>query len=164
MPEPPDRITFTMQATETPDTAQFFVVVTIPEELPAALKQHQKPVVIENTPDNAELIRAFKRWLRWRIRRERTYQLLIIGGVVVWVSTMFTWFTTAVITNRYNLDAGWHVNWEAREVDGFTMAQFSGEQRRIVAVCVGIAGIERDRTVEFLLGIPPAILILNGAR
>jgi hypothetical protein len=50
MPEPPsnppDRITFTMQATETPDSAQFFLVVTRPEEIPAALAQG-KPVLID---------------------------------------------------------------------------------------------------------------------
>jgi len=51
MPEPPpDRITFSIAVTETPDTFAAFLTVTRPEEIPAALAQgitERKPVLID---------------------------------------------------------------------------------------------------------------------
>ena len=81
-------------------------LVTRPEALPDALRQHGKQVVIENTPDNARLIRDFKRLLRWQ-----TDRLLIVGLIVVVLMQM-------VIANRYKLEADWHYNWKVIEVGG----------------------------------------------
>ena len=58
------------------------LLVTTPQQLPAALTQHQTPVVIENTPANARLIRDFDRLLRWQ-RWKDTYRLLLIGTLAV---------------------------------------------------------------------------------
>jgi hypothetical protein len=87
------------------------LLVTHPEELPAALKQHDNSVVIENTPANARLRRDFERLLRWQ-RWKDTRQLLWLAALV------FIVFMQMVMTNRYGLEAGWHVNWKVGEVGG----------------------------------------------
>ena len=109
MPEPPFKnnppaIYATMQATETPDSFTAIFTVTRPEQLPTALRQHEKSVVIENTHDNARLIRDFKRLLQ-------ADRLLIVGLVVVVIMQM-------VITSKYKLQADWHVKWKAIEIGG----------------------------------------------
>jgi hypothetical protein len=84
------------------------LTVTRPEQLPDALKQHEKQVVIENTPANARLTQDFERLLRWEQRRET---LLIIALVFVLLAQM-------AITNRYKLEADWHVKWKVIEMGG----------------------------------------------
>jgi hypothetical protein len=87
------------------------LLVTHPEELPAALKQHEKPVVIENTPANARLRRDFELLLRWQ-RWGDTNRLLGFAALV------FIVFTQMVMSNRYNLEASWHSKWNVIELDG----------------------------------------------
>ena len=87
------------------------LTVTRPEQLPAALRQHEKPVVIENTTANAILTRDFDRLLRWQRRRD-TYRLLVV------VALLITWFLHTVITSRYKLNADWHVKWKVIEMSG----------------------------------------------
>ena len=58
------------------------LTVTRPDELPAALKQHDKQVVIERTPANARLTQDFERLLRWQRWRD-TNRFLLIGTLAV---------------------------------------------------------------------------------
>ena len=79
------------------------LLVTNPSQLPVALSQYEKPVVIENTPANAWLTYWFKQLLRL----ENTDQLLRIA-----------WFIVRLITQAYNLEYDWHVKWNWIEVGG----------------------------------------------
>ena len=79
------------------------LLVTNPSQLPVALSQDEKPVVIENTPANAWLTYWFKQLLRL----ENTDQLLRIA-----------WFIVRLITQAYNLEYDWHVKWNWIEVGG----------------------------------------------
>jgi hypothetical protein len=107
-PQPPDQI-ITAPLFEDPDTF-FAAIVTVsrPEQLPDALRQHEKQVVIEKTPANASLTHDFQRLLRWEQRRET---LLIIALVFVVLAQM-------AITNRYKLEADWHLKWKVIEMGG----------------------------------------------
>ena len=87
------------------------MLVSRPDELPDALKQHRKPVEIENTPDNARLIRDFELLLKWQ-RWKDTYRLLLIGSLLLLVIMQM------VIANKYGLDFGWHLKWMVFELDG----------------------------------------------
>src|SRR5262249_4470844 len=78
-------------------------LVTNPSQLPVALSQYEKPVVIENAPANAWLTYWFKQLLRWEDR----YQLLTIA-----------WLIVRLITQSYNLEYNWHVKWNWVEVGG----------------------------------------------
>jgi hypothetical protein len=101
-----------MAATETPDTfAAQVLVVTRPEELPNALRQHDKQVVIERTSDNTRLTQDFERLLRWQKWKD-TYRLLLIGVLLLIVLAQM------VIANRYKLEADWHVKWKVIEMGG----------------------------------------------
>jgi hypothetical protein len=42
------------------------LLVASPAQLPAALRQYEKPVVIDRTPANAKLTQDFERLLRWQ--------------------------------------------------------------------------------------------------
>jgi hypothetical protein len=79
------------------------LLVTNPSQLPVALSQYEKPVVIENTPANAWLTY----WFRQLLRLENTDQLLRIA-----------WFIVRLITQAYNLEYNWHVKWNWIEVGG----------------------------------------------
>ena len=79
------------------------LLVTNPSQLPVALSQYEKPVVIENTPANAWLTY----WFRQLLRLENTDQLLRIA-----------WFIVRLITQAYNLEYDWHVKWNWIEVGG----------------------------------------------
>ena len=94
-----------------PDFGRPTLTVTRPEELPAALKQYEKPVVIEDTPANARLKRDFELLLRWQKWRD-TNRLLLIAAIV------FIVFTQMVITSRYKLETDWHAKWKTFEVGG----------------------------------------------
>jgi hypothetical protein len=87
------------------------LTVTHPEELPDALRQHEKPVVIENTPDNARLNRDFHLLLKWQ-RWKDTYRLLLIFTLA------FIAFQQMVMANRYNMEASWYFKWKVGEVGG----------------------------------------------
>ena len=87
------------------------LLVISPQQLPAALQQHEKPVVIENSPANARLAQDFERLLRWQ-RWKDTNRLLLIGALVLIVLTQM------VITNRYGLEASWYVKWKPTEIGG----------------------------------------------
>jgi len=79
------------------------LLVTNPSQLPVALSQDEKLVVIENTPANAWLTYWFKRLLRL----EDTDRLLRIA-----------WFIIRLITQSYNLEYDWHIKWNWIEVGG----------------------------------------------
>jgi hypothetical protein len=79
------------------------LLVTNPSQLPVALSQHEKPVVVENTPANAWLTY----WFKHLLRLENTDQLLRIA-----------WLIIRLITQAYNLEYDWHVKWNWIEVDG----------------------------------------------
>jgi len=87
------------------------LLVTSPQQLPAALQQHEKPVVIEKTPANARLTQDFERLLRWQKWKD-TYRLLLIGTLAVIVLTQM------VMSNRYGLEANWYTKWAVFEVGG----------------------------------------------
>ena len=87
------------------------LIVTHPEELPAALKQHEKPVVIENTPANARLRRDFDLLLRWQKWRDTNRLLLIAALTFIAIMRM-------VMANTYGLETGWHAKWRVGEVGG----------------------------------------------
>jgi hypothetical protein len=91
--------------------AALLLSVTRPEELPDALRQHEKSVVIENTPANASLRRDFDLLLRWQ-RWKDTNRLLWLAALV------FIVLTQMVITSKYKLEASWHVKWMVIEVGG----------------------------------------------
>src|SRR5262249_31008541 len=92
-------------------TLLLLLTVTRPEDLPAALSQHEKPVVIESTPANARLTQDFERLLRWQ-RWKDTYQLLLIGMLLVLVLMQM------VMSNRYGLEADWYMKWKPTEIGG----------------------------------------------
>jgi len=79
------------------------LLVANPSQLPVALSQHEKPVVIDNTPANAWLTY----WFRQLLRLENADQLLRIA-----------WFIVRLITQAYNLEYNWHVKWNWIEVGG----------------------------------------------
>jgi len=114
MPKPPRRTNIRSQGrpprTLHTETGSFTVqgspavlLVTNPSQLPVALSQYEKPVVIENAPANAWLTYWFKQLLRWEDR----YQLLTIA-----------WLIVRLITQSYNLEYNWHVKWNWIEVGG----------------------------------------------
>jgi hypothetical protein len=108
---PRTNIHATMHLTESPDSFSAVFMVTRPDELPAALRQHGKEVVIENTPANARLRRDFELLLKWQ-RWKDTYRLLLIVILAVIA------FMQMVIANRYKLDADWHAKWNVYEMGG----------------------------------------------
>jgi hypothetical protein len=83
-----------------PQGSPAVLLVTSPAQLPAALSQHEKPVVIENTRANAWLIY----WLKWLLRWK---DILIIG-----------WLLLQSFTLGYNLQYDWHIKWKGIEVGG----------------------------------------------
>src|SRR5215831_2556392 len=109
MPKPPHRTNIRSQRrpprtlhTETQGSPAVSLV-TNPSQLPVALSQYEKPVVIDNTPANAWLTYWFKQLLRL----EDNYQLLTIA-----------WLIVRLITQAYNLEYDWHVKWNWIEVGG----------------------------------------------
>jgi hypothetical protein len=125
MPEPPFQNDMRSQGLPPrahPATAVFagsgsltalLLTVTRPEELPDALKQHDKQVVIENTQANAWLIY----WLKWLLRWK---DIFIIG-----------WLLLQAFTLGYNLQYDWHIKWKGVEVGGkitFTPKLPAGEE------------------------------------
>ena len=86
------------------------LLVTSPEQLPAALKQRDKQAAIEKTQANARLIQDLGRLLHWESLRD-TGRLLIFAWLIIWLTQM-------VITNRYKLEADWHLKWKAIEMGG----------------------------------------------
>jgi hypothetical protein len=104
MPEPPHQTDMRNQALppQRPRATAGFVgsgsltalllSVTRPEDLPAALKQHEKPVVIENTQANAWLIYWLKLLYRYK-------DIFIIG-----------WLLLQAFAYGYNIQQyDWHV-------------------------------------------------------
>jgi hypothetical protein len=87
------------------------LTVIRPQQLRDALKQHEKPVVIEKTQANAKLTQDFERLLRWQ-KWNDTYRFLLIGTLTVIVLAQM------VMSNKYGLEAGWHLKWKAIEMDG----------------------------------------------
>jgi hypothetical protein len=110
-----NRITHALEAGNysvgSPDFGRPTLTVTRPEELPAALNQHQTPVVIENTPDNARLLRDFELLLRWQ-RWKDTYRLLLIAILLVLVIMQM------VMAKKYGLELGWYFKWIVFEIGG----------------------------------------------
>jgi hypothetical protein len=87
------------------------LLVTRPAQLPDALRQHEKQVVIENTPDNVRLRRNFDLLLKWQKWKDINQLLWLAGLVLIVIMQM-------VMSNRYKLDADWHVKWNVGEVRG----------------------------------------------
>jgi hypothetical protein len=87
------------------------LTVTRPEELPDALRQHEKSVVIENTPANARLKRDFERLLRWQKWKDIN-QLLWLAALI------FILFAHMVIATKYKLDISWYLKWAVFEMGG----------------------------------------------
>jgi len=79
------------------------LLVTNPSQLPVALSQYEKPVVVENTPANAWLTYWFKQLLRL----ENIDKLLVVA-----------WLIVRLITQSYNLDPHWYIKFGWIEVDG----------------------------------------------
>ena len=112
--DPPPRQHFaaaTLAGTSSLTASALILTVMRPEELPAALRQHETPVVIENTQANTRLRRDFELLLRWQ-RWKDTYRLLLIGVLLLIVLAQM------VIANRYKLEADWHVKWKVIEMGG----------------------------------------------
>jgi hypothetical protein len=87
------------------------LVVNHPAQLPDALRQHDKSVVIENSPANAGLRNDFDKLLKWQKWKD-TNRLLWLAALI------FILFTQMVMSNRYKLDASWHAKWDVYEVGG----------------------------------------------
>jgi len=79
------------------------LLVTNPSQLPVALSQYEKPVVIENTPANAWLTYWFKQLLRL----ENIDKLLVVA-----------WLIVRLITQSYNLEPHWYIKFGWIEVGG----------------------------------------------
>jgi hypothetical protein len=79
------------------------LLVTNPSQLPVALSQHEKPVVVENTLANAWLTYWFKQLLRL----ENIDKLLPVA-----------WLIVRLITQLYNLDPHWYIKFGWIEVGG----------------------------------------------
>jgi hypothetical protein len=76
------------------------VRVTRPDELPAALAQRTKPVVI----NNAAIERSFSVFERWRAVR-------FLGALLAAVIAL-------AIAQRYKIDFSWSLNWKVERLDG----------------------------------------------
>ena len=76
--------------------------VTRPDQLPAALAQRTKTVVI----DNAEIEHSLSSIERWR-----TVRFLGIGVLVAAVISL-------AIAQRYKIDFSWTLNWKIERLDG----------------------------------------------
>ena len=120
MPEPPHQPDMRSQGVPpqpprkppwSPQGSPAVLLVIRPVDLPAALQQHEKPVVIEKTPANARLMQDFERLLRWQ-KWNDTHRLLLIGTLAVIVLTQM------VMSNRYGLEASWYAKWAVFEVGG----------------------------------------------
>jgi hypothetical protein len=79
------------------------LLVTNPSQLPVALSQYEKPVVIENTPANAWLTY----WFRQLLRLENIDKLLVVA-----------WLIVRLITQSYNLEPHWYIKFGWIEVGG----------------------------------------------
>jgi hypothetical protein len=82
------------------------VVVTRPDELAPALRQHEAPVVIDNERIGAK----FRRLSYW----EGKQQTLLLG----WVAALLVGLLTFAISQRYGIDAGWKAKWHQIEFEG----------------------------------------------
>jgi hypothetical protein len=122
MPEPPFQKDMRSQGVPPRPTAHpasavlagssaLLLTVTRPEQLPDALRQYEKPVVIDRTPANSKLTQDFERLLRWQRWRD-TNRLLLIGTLVVIVLAQM------VMSNRYGLEASWYAKWTVFEIGG----------------------------------------------
>ena len=80
------------------------LTVSRPDQLAAALRQHERPVVIENTPANAKLKDDFDKLLKWQ-----KWGLAALAFIV---------FIQMVMSNEYNLEALWYFKWNVYEVGG----------------------------------------------
>ena len=80
------------------------LTVSRPDQLAAALRQHERPVVIENTPANAKLKDDFDKLLKWQ-----KWGLAALVFIV---------FIQMVMSNEYNLEALWYFKWNVCEVGG----------------------------------------------
>jgi hypothetical protein len=112
MPQPPHQTDMQSQGLppkprrklpRSPQGSPAVLLVTNPSQLPVALGQHEKPVVIENTPANAWLTYWFKQLLR-----------LGDNGRLLRIA----WFIIRLIAQSYNLEYDWHVKWDWIEVGG----------------------------------------------
>jgi hypothetical protein len=80
------------------------IVVSRPEELPAALSQRAKPVVIEN----AELTRKFG-WMEFWQGREATYR---------YIATLIFALLALAMVLQYKISLGWQQDWTLGRSDG----------------------------------------------
>jgi hypothetical protein len=80
------------------------LTVSRPDQLAAALRQHERPVVIENTPANAKLKDDFDKLLKWQ-----KWGLAALVFIV---------FIQMVMSNEYNLEALRYFKWNVYEVGG----------------------------------------------
>jgi hypothetical protein len=91
-----------LEVTEADDVLTASVTVTRPEQLPAALEQRAKPVIIENDALCRQLTRlAYWRNAKWWLIAWLVYRLL-----------------ASTIAHQYHLEADWHVHWKTIEIDG----------------------------------------------
>ena len=86
-----------------PSRSPAVLLVTNPSQLPVALSQYEKPVVINNTPANAWLTYWFKQLLRL----ENIDKLLFVA-----------WLIVRLITQSYNLEPHWYIKFGWIEVGG----------------------------------------------
>ena len=86
--------------------AGHFIVVTRSDELAPALRQHEKPVVI----DNEQISAKFRRLGYWESNR----QTFLLG----WTAALLAMLLAYAISQQYGIDAGWKAKWSQVEFEG----------------------------------------------
>jgi hypothetical protein len=99
--------------------AAIAIPVTQANQLADALRQHEKPVVIEDD----QLKSDFVGLLRWN-EREKTYRIAFVATLIALVLSM-------AIANKYHLEFSWHQKWKVEEIGGkITLTPSSGVKQR----------------------------------
>jgi hypothetical protein len=78
------------------------IIVRTAAELPPALRQHEKPVVIED----AELARRFQRLLEWR--EARSWLIAVVGGGLI----------AYAISMNYKVEIGFEKDFKLQKLNG----------------------------------------------
>jgi hypothetical protein len=106
---PPPRTTIIVPPQHPSETPQSVVhlgaaslTVSNPALLAPALRQNEKPVVIEND----QIAQDFLRLLHWKERR------------IAFVATLIALVLSMAIANKYNLEFSWYWKWKVEEIGG----------------------------------------------
>jgi len=82
------------------------IFVKRPSDVAPALRQHERPVVI----DNDQISAKFRRLGYWDSNR----QIFLVG----WIATLVVALLAFAISQQYGVDSGWKAKWNQGEFEG----------------------------------------------